>query len=55
MLPRKVFENSLSVVAMLAFFEHISGKFCLSFLPLMILSVSQIMMHVVHAFSIMRA
>ena len=45
MLPRKIFENSHSVVAILVLFEHISGKFCLSFLPI-ILSVSQIMIQI---------
>ena len=41
MLPRKIFENSHVVVAILVLFERILGKFCLSVLPL-ILSVSQI-------------
>ena len=54
MFRRKIFENSYSVVTMLILFKHISGKFCLIFLPL-ILSVSQIMMHFVRTFSIMRA
>ena len=54
MLPRKIFKNLHSVVAILVLFEHISGKLCLSFLPL-ILSVSQIIMHFVRTFSIMRA
>ena len=54
MFPRKIFENSPSVVVVLILFEHISGKFWLSFL-LLVLSVSQIMMHFVHTFSIMRA
>ena len=41
MLPRKVFENLLTVVAILVLFEQILGKFCLNFLPLgLILSVA---------------
>ena len=54
MLPRKIFENLHTVVAILAFFEQFLGKFCLNFLPL-IVSVSPNMMHFVRTFSIMRA
>ena len=53
MLPRKVFENLHTGVAILALFEQFLGKFCLNFLPLS-LSVSQNMMHFVRTFSIMR-
>ena len=55
MLPRKIFENLHTVVAILVLFEQISGKFCLNFLPL-ILSVAPHLMHfIVRTFSIMRA
>ena len=53
MLPRKIFENLHTVVAILALFEHFLGKFCLNFL-LLNLSVLPHMMHF-HTFSIMRA
>ena len=33
MLPRKIFENLHSVVAILALFEQFLGEFCLNFLP----------------------
>ena len=46
MLPRKIFENLHTVVAILALFEQFLGKFCLNFLPLN-LSVSPSMMHFV--------
>ena len=39
MLPRKIFENLHTVVAILVLFEQFLGKFCLNFLPL-ILNVS---------------
>ena len=54
MLPRKIFENLHTVVAILALLEQFLGKFCLNFLPLN-LSVSPNMMHFVRTFSIMRA
>ena len=54
MLPRKIFENLHTAVAILALFEQVSGKFCLNCLPLN-LSVSPNMMHFVPSFSIMRA
>ena len=55
MLPRNIFENSHTVVAILVLFEQFSGKFCLNFWPL-ILSVSpNIIMHFVRTFLIMRA
>ena len=54
MLPRKIFENLHTVVAILALFEQFLGKFCLNILPLN-LSVSPNTMHFVHTFSIMRA
>ena len=54
MLPRKIFENLHTVVAILVLFEQNLGKFCLKFLPL-ILSVAPNMMHFVRMFSIMRA
>ena len=53
MFPRKFFENLHTVVAILALFEQLLGKFCLTFLPLHI-SVSPNMMHFVRTFSIMR-
>ena len=49
--PPKKIKNSHSVVAILVGFEQFLGKFCLSFLPL-ILSVSPILMHFVHTFSL---
>ena len=54
MLPRKIFENLHTVVAILVLFELVFGKFCLNFLPLN-LSVSPNMMHFVRTFSITRA
>ena len=54
MLPRKVFDNLHTAVAILAFFEKFLGKFCLKFLPLN-LSVSPNMMHFVRTFSNIRA
>ena len=54
MLSRKIFENLHTVGTILLLFEQILGKFCLSFLPL-ILSVALNMMHFVRTFSIMRA
>ena len=54
MLPRKVFENLHTVVAILLLFEEILSKFCLNFLPL-ILNVAPNTMHFVRRFSIMRA
>ena len=51
MLPRKVFENLHTVVAILVLFEQFSDKFCLNILPL-ILSVSPNMTHFVRTFSI---
>ena len=47
MLPRNIFENLHTVVAIVALFEPFLGKFCLNFLPLN-LSVSPNMMHFVH-------
>ena len=44
MLPRKIFENLHTAVAILVVFEKFLGKFCLNFLPLN-LSVSPNMMH----------
>ena len=54
MLPREIFENLHTVVAILALFEQFLGKFCLNCLPLN-LSVSPNMMHFVRTFSTMRA
>ena len=54
MLPRKIFENLHTVMAILALFDQLLGKFCLNFLPLH-LSISPNMMHFVRTFSIMRA
>ena len=46
MLPRKIFGNLRTVVAILVLFEQFLGKFCLNFLRLN-LSVSPNMMHFV--------
>ena len=54
MLPRKIFENLHTAVAILALFEQFLLKFCLNFLPLN-LSVSPNMMHFTRTLSIMRA
>ena len=51
MLPRKIFENLHTVVAILVLFEQVLGKFCLNFLPI-ILSVVPNMMHFIRTFSI---
>ena len=50
MLPRNIFENLPTAVAILALFEQFLGKFCINFLPLN-LSVSPNMMQFVRAFS----
>ena len=54
MLPRKFFETSHAVIAILVIFEQFPRKFCLNFLTL-ILSASPKMMHFVRTFLIMRA
>ena len=54
MLPRKIFVNLHTVVAILILFEQFLGKFCVNFLPLN-LSVSPYMMHFVRTLPIMRA
>ena len=54
MLPRIIFENLHSVMAILVLFEQFSGKFCFYFWPL-ILSASPNMMHFVRTVSTMRA
>ena len=54
MLPRKIFKNLHTAVAILVLFEQFIRKFCLNFLPLN-LSVSQNITHFVRIFSIMRA
>ena len=54
MLPRKIFKNLHSVVAILVLFEQFLRKFCLNFLPIN-LSVSPNIVHFVRTFSIMRA
>ena len=54
MLPRKIFENLHTVVAILVLFETILSKFGLNILPLN-QSVSPNMMHFVRTFSTMRA
>ena len=53
-LPRKIFKNSYTVVAIFVLFEQFLRKFCLNFLPLN-LSVSPSIMHFARTFSIMRA
>ena len=55
MLPRKIFENLHTVMAILALLEQFSGKVCSYFWPLT-LSPSSNMIHFVStAVSIMRA
>ena len=54
MLPRKIFKNSHTAVAILVLFEQFLRKFCLNFLPLNP-SVFQNITHFVRIFSIMRA
>ena len=54
MLPRKIFKNLHTVVAILVLLEQFSGKLCLNFLPLN-LSFSPNMMHFVCTFLIMCA
>ena len=51
MLPRKVFKNLDTVMAILALFEQNYGKFCLIFLPLTV-SPSPNMIHFVRTFLI---
>ena len=53
-LPRKIFENLDTVMAILALFEQFSGKACSYFWSLT-LSASRNMMHFVRRVSIMRA
>ena len=52
--PRKIFENLLTVMAILVLFEQFLGKVCSYFWPLS-LSASPNMMHFVGTVSIMRA
>ena len=54
MLLRKIFENLLTAMVILALFERFSGKVCSYFWPLT-LSASSNMMHFVSTVSIMRA
>ena len=54
MLPRNIFKNLHTVVAILLLLKQFEDKFCLSFLPLN-QSVSPNMMRFVRTFSIMRA
>ena len=54
MLPRKIFANLHTVVAILVLFEQSLGKFGLNFLHLN-LSTAPNMMHFVRTFSIMHA
>ena len=54
MLPRKMFENLYTVMAILVLFEQFLDKLCLSFWPL-ILSAFPNMTHFVRPVSIMRA
>ena len=54
MLPRKIFENLHTVVAILVLLEQFLGKFSLNFLPVN-LSVTPNMMHFVRTFSIICA
>ena len=54
MLPRKIFENLHTVMAILVLFEQFSGKVCLYFWPL-ILSASPNIMHFVRTVSIINA
>ena len=54
MFLQNIFEILHTVVAILALFEQLLGKFCLNFLPLN-LSVLPNIMHFVRTFSIMRA
>ena len=54
MLPRKIFKNLHTAVAILLLFEQFLRKFCLNFLPLN-LSVSHNITHFVRIFAIMRA
>ena len=54
MLPRIIFKNLHTVMAILALFKQFLSKFRSNFLPLN-LSVSPNMMHLVRTFSIMCA
>ena len=54
MLPRKMFENLHTVIAILVLFEQFSGKVC-SYFSSLTLSASPNMMHFVCTVSIMRA
>ena len=51
MLPREIFEILHAVMAIFVLFEHVSGKFCLNFL-ILILSASPNTVHFVRTFSI---
>ena len=54
MLPGKNLKKLHAIMAFLVLFELFSGKFCLSFMTL-IVSASPNMIHFVRTFSIMRA
>ena len=54
MLPRKIFKNLHTVVAILVLFQQFLGEFPSNFLPLK-LSTSPNMMHFICTFSILRA
>ena len=54
MPPRKVFENWLTIMAILVLFEQFLGKFCLHFWPLSLSALPNIM-HFVGTETIMRA
>ena len=53
MLPRKIFENLHTVMAILVLFEKFSGKVCSDFWPLTSSALSN-MMHFVNTVLIMR-
>ena len=56
LLQKNLKRNLNTVVAILVLFEQFLSKFCLNFLPLiLILSVSPNILHFVRTFSIMRA
>ena len=54
MLFKEYFEILHAVLVIIVFFEHFSGKPCLHFLSLILITLPN-MVHFVHTFSFMRA
>ena len=44
MLPRKIFENLRTVMAILLLFERLRGKFCVNVLPLILSALQNVIL-----------